>query len=133
MTTLDLIRTSPGPGPDHADRVAAAIEACAEAARACTQCADACLAEEGVADLRACIRLDADCADLCAATSRVLARSPAQDTALTQVVLQACVAVTRLCAEECESHAGMHRHCALCAETCRRAEEACKALLAAIV
>jgi hypothetical protein len=133
MTTLDLIRSSPEPAPDHAEVVAEAVEACSDCARACTQCADACLAEESVADLRGCIRLDADCADLCEATARVLARSPAQDPALTQAVLQTCVAVTRLCAEECESHAGTHRHCALCAEACRRAEEACKALLAAIL
>jgi hypothetical protein len=131
-TTLDLMRSSPD-APDNADRVAAAVEACFDCARACTQCADACLAEDGVADLRGCIRLDNDCADLCATTARVLSRGSAQDPALTQAVLQTCVAVTRLCAEECESHADMHRHCALCAEACRSAEEACRALLAAIV
>ena len=36
-------------------------------AQVCTACADACLGEDDVGELTRCIRLDLDCADLCAA------------------------------------------------------------------
>ena len=48
------------------------IEAIDEAyacAQTCTSCADACLAEEKVTELRQCIRLNLDCADVCAGTA----------------------------------------------------------------
>ncbi len=62
------------PWPGHVDRAALAecIEACVECAQSCSACADACLSEESVADLRKCIRLDLDCADVCDATNNIL-------------------------------------------------------------
>lgn len=36
------------------------IEACVECAQCCSACADACLAEDSVAELRACIRTNLD-------------------------------------------------------------------------
>ncbi|WP_328468742.1 hypothetical protein OHA21_52575 [Actinoplanes sp. NBC_00393] len=41
---------------------------------------------------------------------------------------QACTA----CADECESHAGRHEHCRICAEACRVCEQACRDLLTVI-
>src|ERR687891_115765 len=35
-------------------------------------------------------------------------------------------------AEKCERHAQHHEHCRICADTCRRCEEACASLLEAI-
>jgi hypothetical protein len=131
--TLDLISSSPAEADYDAAKMAACIEACFDCARACVRCADACLAEADHSELLACIRLDADCADLCEATGRILARQHAMDPALAQAVLQTCVAVTRLCAQECESHASRHRHCELCAEACRRCEASCRALLVSVV
>jgi hypothetical protein len=98
---------------------------------ACTTCADACLAEDGVADLRGCIRTDLDCADICATTARVLARRGERDAATVEALLRACETACRSCAAECEQHADHHEHCRVCAEACRRCADACAALLAA--
>ena len=109
------------------------IEACYDCAESCTQCADDCLGEEGVQDLTSCIRRNLDCADICAATGRVVGRRTGDDPAVTSAALRACIEACRSCADECEIHAahGME-HCRVCAEECRRCERACQELLAAI-
>jgi hypothetical protein len=109
------------------------IEACYDCAESCTQCADDCLGEESVQELTTCIRLNLDCADICAVTGRVVGRRTGYDPAVTSAVLRASIEACRACAEECEIHAahGME-HCRVCAEECRRCEQACQELLAAI-
>jgi hypothetical protein len=44
----------------------------------------------------------------------------------------ACVVACRACAEECDFHASHHDHCRVCAEVCRRCEQACGELLASM-
>jgi hypothetical protein len=78
-----------------AQPLAACIEACVACAQACTACADACLSENNVAELAKCIRLDLDCADVCAATGKVLSRQTDYDANLTRVLLQACAQACR--------------------------------------
>ena len=109
------------------------IEACCDCADSCTQCADACLGEESVQELTTCVRLNLDCADICATTGRVVSRQTGYDAEVTSAVLRACIAACRSCADECEIHAahGME-HCKVCAEECRRCEQACNDLLSAI-
>ncbi len=124
---LQAAPTTTGYGPEE---LAACIEACFDCAQACTACADACLAEDMVADLRRCITSDLNCADICAATGRVLSRQTAYDATLTTAVLIACREVCRICAEECEGHTHM-AHCQICAEACRRCEQTCAQLLGA--
>jgi hypothetical protein len=85
-----------------------------------------------VAELTTCIRTDADCADVCAATGRVLSRHTGYDAALTRAVLEACATACRSCGDECEQHASMHEHCRVCAEACRRCEQACRDLLGSL-
>ena len=131
MTTSEMLRTHPAPPDVDVAVLARAVDAALACAQACTTCADACLAEEMVADLRRCIRTDLDCADVCAATARVLSRLSA-DVAIARAQLEACVAACRTCGEECEQHAGMHEHCRVCAEACRECERACGELLAAL-
>lgn len=55
-------------------KLVAAIDGTMHCVQACTQCADYCLSEQDVASLVKCIRIDLDCADICAATARVLSR-----------------------------------------------------------
>src|SRR5918992_974804 len=74
-------------------------------AQACMSCADACLAEERMRDLVRCIRLNLDCADICAATGSVLTRQTAFDAQLARSLLESCAEACRTCAEECERHA----------------------------
>jgi hypothetical protein len=112
--------------------LAAAIDALTDCAQACTACADACLGEEHVNDLVKCVRLNLDCADVCAATARVVSRQTGYDANITRPLLEACAAACRACGDECASHAEMHEHCRICAEACRRCEEACRQLLTAM-
>ncbi|MGQ7791974.1 four-helix bundle copper-binding protein [Faunimonas sp. B44] len=102
-----------------------ALEALASCAQACTACADACLAEDMVKDLRQCIRLDLDCADICAMTAALATRRTGSNAAILRRALELCVDACRACAAECERHASMHEHCRLCMEACRRCEAAC--------
>lgn len=112
------------------DALGELIRLLGECAETCTICADACLAEEMVADMRTCIRLDQDCADICTATARVLSRQNGREVAVINALLRTCAEACAACATECEGHGEMHEHCRICAETCRRCERACLELLA---
>lgn len=127
-----MLDAHPREFPLDADLLVRAIEALGDCAQACGACADACLSEDGVAELGKCIRLDLDCADVCAATLRVLSRQHEYDANVSRVLLEACRTVCRACGEECEGHASMHEHCRVCAEACRACEQACDQLLEAI-
>lgn len=127
-----MIDTHPAPTAANPNLVAC-IEACFDCAQACTACADACLAEQSVADLVRCIRLNLDCADVSEATGRTLSRLTAMESADVSQLVEACAEMCRRCAEECEHHAAMGmEHCRVCAEACRRCEEACGALVGSL-
>jgi uncharacterized protein DUF326 len=125
MHTHEIISTHPDVGGALNAALVACIESCLDCAQACTTCADACLAEEDVADLRQCIRLDLDCADICAATGAIASRRTGGDVSLLKRVVETCGAICRFCAVECERHAKRHVHCRVCAEACRQCEQAC--------
>lgn len=127
-----MLDTHPWPGNVDREVLSQCIEECFSCAEICTSCADGCLSEDMVAELRKCIRLNLDCADICDATGRVLTRQTEYDAPTSKAQLQACAEACRTCAEECERHADMHEHCSICAQTCRRCEEACNVLLAAM-
>lgn len=129
----EMLETYPRSFNVDADLLARTIEALVECANTCTQCADACLSESDVADLAKCIRLNLDCADVCVATSRVASRQTEYDANLTRAQLDSCVVACGACADECARHADHHEHCRICADSCRRCEQACNELLAAIV
>jgi hypothetical protein len=112
--------------------LAATIEALIDCGQACTACADADLSERHGTELVTCIRLNLDCADVCAATARVMSRRPAYDGNAARRLVKACAAMCRACGDECERHAGMHEHCRVCADACRRGEQACSELLDAM-
>jgi hypothetical protein len=107
------------------DSLIACVQSCFDCAAMCLSCADACLAEQTVTNLRQCIRLNLDCADLCVASGALGLRRAGRNPHTIIVALEACMLACRLCAEECERHAGMHEHCRLCAESCRDCEDAC--------
>ncbi|MGA4787920.1 MULTISPECIES: four-helix bundle copper-binding protein [Nocardia] len=131
-TVLDMFGAHPGgPGKSGAltaDEVARCVEECVACQTACTICADSCLAEPDVAALRQCIREDLDCADICGATARVLARRTAFVPFVAAALVRACAAACASCAEECASHTGM-THCEQCAQACHRCERACQDVL----
>ena len=121
----EMISTHPHVRGSTNDALIRCIEECLDCAQVCTSCADACLGEEMVAELVQCIRLNLDCADVCAATGAIASRRTGSNEALIVTMLKACEEACRLCAQECETHAGMHEHCRICAEACRRCEAAC--------
>ena len=132
-TVTQMIATHPKPGRDLGrNRLEDCIAACMECSQACTTCADACLSEKIVEDLVRCVRLDLDCADMCATTGRMLSRLTAFDHAVARAMLEACAVACRACGDECLAHADMHEHCRVCAEACRRCERACHELLRAM-
>jgi hypothetical protein len=67
-----------------------------------------------------------DCADVCAATGTVASCRTGSNEEVIRQMLMACETACRLCAAECECHAGMHEHFRICGESCRRCEEACQ-------
>jgi hypothetical protein len=132
MSIQAMIKTHPQAGSVENAALAHCIDECFSCAATCTSCADACLGEEAVEELVRCIRLNLDCADVCEATGRVLARQTAFDPGLARYMLEACAQACRACAEECDRHAEHHEHCRVCAEACRRCEQACNDVLSTI-
>jgi hypothetical protein len=126
----EMLTTHPRSPERDIDQILGALEATTACAEVCRTCADACTAEPMVAELVRCIRLTQDCADICGATASMLARMAEPDGALLRAQLKACIVACGVCAEECERHASMHEHCAICARHCRDCEQACEALLA---
>ncbi len=121
-----MLETHPSPtGVLPTEALAEVLHHLDECAQTCLLCADACLAEEMVAELRRCIRLNLDCADLCRTTAAVLGRQVAPDPTTVRALLEACRAACEACGTECRSHAEMHAHCRVCAEACERCEHAC--------
>lgn len=111
------------------DSLVACIEACHECEVSCNACADACLGEKDVQSLLHCIRLNQDCADVCAGSARILARQTESSLNLIAAQVDAMELACRVCAEECERHARQHEHCRICGEVCRKCEQACRHLL----
>ncbi|UEM01847.1 four-helix bundle copper-binding protein [Skermanella rosea] len=129
MMVREMIGTHPDVKGNINDALIRCIEECYSCAQTCTACADACLAEDMVKELRQCIRLNLDCADICAATGSIASRRTGSNEELIRLTLQACATACRLCGAECDGHASKHEHCRVCAESCRRCEQACQAAL----
>ena len=126
-----MLETHPHPSSMDREALASCVHACFDCEQTCTACADACLAEDMVAELRRCIRLNLDCADICGATGRLLSRQTEPNPAVLRAQLEACVEACRQCARECGQHMQKHEHCRVCADACRECEGACLALLQA--
>ncbi len=130
--TRKMLQTHPWQGNVDQEVLSRCIDQCFTCSQTCTACADACLSEEGVHELRKCIRLDLDCADICLVTGRVLTRQTEYDAPTSKSILQACANACRSCADECDRHGEMHEHCRICAEACRECAKACDELLSAM-
>lgn len=94
-------------------------------AQACDDCARVCLVREGPAGPGEAPRLNTACADVCEATSRVLAEQSDQDEQRVRMQVEWCRAICLQCASLCD----LHPAAADCAEACRRCAKACDAFL----
>ncbi len=91
-----------------------------ECVAACQHCINACLQENNVKIMTTCIRLDMDCADVCALTAQFVSRH----SVYTKHIIKDCIEICKACAEECSKHTEMD-HCMECAEACKKCIEAC--------
>ena len=91
-----------------------------ECMEACNHCYDACLKEKDMTMMAECIRLDRECADICAFLEQSLTRNSPFASDLATICAKVCGA----CGNECQKH--NHDHCQNCAETCFKYVEACK-------
>ena len=132
MTDVTTMRNAfPGklPGIDE-DALIICIQRTLDCAQVCTACADACVAEPDAPHLGRCIGAALNCGELAVVAMRVLSRPAAYDAEVTRAVLQAFVAASRACYDECRRHAIEHEHCRVCADVCRNAGQSCAPLLA---
>jgi hypothetical protein len=124
-----LMTTVPIDLPLDAAHVAEAIEALGNAALACTTCADASLSGGSADELHACVRACTTAADVCNVAARVLARAGGYDVPVLRNLLEAAAKACATCGEICDQHADVHKHCRVCEEACRRAEQGVQQLL----
>lgn len=129
MQVREMISTHPDVQGSTADKLLRRIEECYSCAQTCTACADACIAEPMVDQMRLCIRLNLDCADICAATGALASRRTGSNVEVLRVAIQTCANACQGCGQESERHAGEHEHCRICAESCKRCADACQAAL----
>ncbi|MEI7805814.1 MAG: four-helix bundle copper-binding protein [Hyphomicrobiales bacterium] len=119
--------------PAHMDAMSRCIDACFTCVETCTACADACLSEKQIDRLVTCIRINLDCAAVCAATGSIVARSnKAGNRQPLEAQITTSIAFCRACARECTKHAEMHKHCRACAEACEACAVACDAMLSSL-
>lgn len=97
------------------------IEDCIACVKACNECYTACLEEAHIDKMRDCIRLDRECADLCAFTAQAMTMRSSYRGELALLCAEAC----QRCGETCARHE--HEHCKRCAEACFRCAATCLA------
>lgn len=130
---LEQMRASHPLAPNRAKTgLGECVEACLDCVQTCITCADACVAEERAEMLGPCIRLNQDCSDVCVATATVLSRITHGDVGVVSALVHACEVACAACAEECEKHGDMMKHCRICAEACRACEHACQLVLGSV-
>lgn len=128
-----MLRSHPHADLQRDGDYATVVQALTTCVEICTSCADACLGENGdTSRLRRCIRLNQDCADICAVTMRLVVRQTDTPSGVLHAQLHACIVACQACADECEKHASMQDHCRICAETCRHCQQRCNFLLGEI-
>lgn len=128
MSIRKMLAEHPEAAGHNNEPLAAAVRHAAYCAVIATSCADACSAED--MDMRRCIRLCMDCADICTATMKVAARRTDENRAIIAALLQTCIQACETCATECGKHD--HAHCKRCAEMCRECAADCAEALATL-
>lgn len=129
MNVQPMLSTYPRVHVQAKDIFVLSTDACFDCAQACRACADACLGEERLDELRNCIHMNLDCADVCFATGDLAIRRVGQtglDGRLMELMFETCAEVCRRCGDECMRHAKYLKHCRRCAQVCRCCEQTCR-------
>jgi len=113
---------------EHAgtDVVEACAKACSDCQRACDACARHCgdLLKDGHKEHAETLATCLDCADFCAAASRIVSRRGP----FAGQICESCADACDHCAKACEKFP-QDKHMTACAQECRTCEKACKAML----
>lgn len=102
------------------EKVMKLIEKLGNCQAKCNYCFNACLEEDDVKMMVKCIKLDKECAEICALTLF----SVASKSSLYKEVVQLCAKACEECAEECRKYPD--QHCQECAKACQECANACK-------
>jgi hypothetical protein len=111
---------------EHDEHFATCAKACAACTLACESCFNHCaaLVGEGKKDHAKTMRLCLDCAEVCAASAKLVSRhGPLMVTAC-----EACAKACETCAAACDKF-GSDKHMAACAKACRDCAKACKEMI----
>ena len=122
MSIRKMIALHPDVGGHVNQPLGNAVHHAMYCAKMTLSCADACAAE--AMDMRQCIRLCLDTADVCEATTRLGLRRTGENEAILREVLELCARACDDCAAECEKHD--HEHCKLCAQMCLECARDCR-------
>ncbi|MBU8749760.1 four-helix bundle copper-binding protein [Bacillus subtilis] len=102
----------------------ACIEACIDCMKACNHCFTKCLEESMQHHLSGCIRLDRECADICALAVKAMQT----DSPFMKEICALCADICEACGTECGKHD--HDHCQTCAKACFTCAEQCRSMAA---
>jgi hypothetical protein len=116
-------------GDEAAPERVAALDALSECEQVSTACA---VAMAGIGGMPGELRRALDCADVCAAAHRVLARGQGGDLGTLTGVLDAAALACDASAAACGAHADHHEHCRRHAEAATACVRAVKALRATL-
>lgn len=105
---------------ENREKFQACITACSDCIVECKSCATDCLNERDIKVMVRCIRLNQDCAAVCA----MAMESMASGSEFTKRICSLCGDICYACAIECEKHTQME-HCTQCAEACRKCAIEC--------
>ena len=89
MQVREMICTHSYARGNTADAPLRCVEECYGCAQTCIICADACLGEDMVQQLTQCIRLNLDCADMCAATGAAAMHRTGSNIEVLRAAIQA--------------------------------------------
>ena len=113
----------------HIKSLAHCIEMCLQTAASCTACADECLDEPDIANMRRCIRLNLDCADIVGLLARLLSRRGDPELTTLRTYLEAATSICGAAAAESAKHGADYEYCKLNAENCMDCARECDAAL----
>ena len=110
--------------PEMGEPERAALGECIDAALACSQActagADSCLEEPSVAELRAVIRAQQNCAAVCIAAAQILSRLGSDFGSTPSSILRVLTEASEECEKACREIAPVYLHCRITAEACSR-------------
>lgn len=110
----------------HSQPMSECAAACAKCQQACDSCAAHCLSllDEGKKAHAQTLQTCLDCAEICAAADRIVARGGP----FSEIICRACADACVRCAEACERFTD-DEHMAECAKECRQCANACQRMV----